>query len=131
MDMEEKIETYLEEQCKIDSALAEKYNEAKYKKALIRRCIQYINEMAREELGGKSGIVKDEVVFHWAREYYVAGIAEKDQNQIQKQLAEMMANVKINNDIPEKDMERMRKSLAKARAELHQQEDVSSYENGK
>ena len=42
MDMEEKIKKYLEEQCKIDSALAEKYNEAKYKESLIRCCIQYI-----------------------------------------------------------------------------------------
>ncbi len=120
MDMEEKIKKYLEEQCKIDSALAEKYNDAKYKNALIRCCIQYINEMAREELGGKSGIVKDEVVFHWAREYYIAGIAEKDQNQIQKQLGEMMANVKIDKDMPEERKEHLRKILEKVR--LNQKE---------
>ncbi len=127
MDMEENIKNYLEEQCKIDPILAEKYNDSR---SLIKCCIRYINEMAREELGGKSGAVKDDVVFHWAREYYVDGTAEKDLKQIQKQLDIIMSNVK-NNDIPEKDMERMRKSLAIARAKLHQQEDVSSYENGK
>lgn len=127
MDMEENIKNYLEEQCKIDPILAEKYDD---RRSLLRCCIRYINEMAREELGGKSGAVKDDVVFHWDREYYVNGTAEKDLKQIQKQLDIIMSNVK-NNDIPEKDLERMRKSLAIARAKLHQQEDVSSYENGK
>ena len=130
MDMEENIKNYLEEQCKIDPILAEKYDD---RRSLLRCCIRYINEMAREELGGKSGAVKDDVVFHWAREYYVDGTAEKDLKQIQKQLEKIsdLSKVKINKDIPEKDMERMRKSIAIARADLHQQEDVSSNENGK
>ena len=71
--MKKIIKCYLEEQCKVDPCLAEKY-----KDTLIDGCIEYINKMAREELGGKSGAIKDEVVYHWAREYYVDGIAEKE-----------------------------------------------------
>lgn len=48
--MKEIIQKYLEEQCKIDTYLAEKY-----KDTLIDGCIEYINKMAREELGGKNG----------------------------------------------------------------------------
>ncbi len=131
MDMEENIKNYLEEQCKIDPILAEKYNDSR---SLIRCCIRYINEMAREELGGKSGAVKDDVVFHWAREYYVDGTAEKDLKLIQKQLEKIsdLSNVKINKDIPEERKERMRQNFAKAMAELHQQEFVElPSENGR
>lgn len=56
--MKEIIQKYLEEQCKIDTYLAEKY-----KDTLIDGCIEYINKMAREELGGKNGAIKDE---YWA-----------------------------------------------------------------
>ena len=48
--MKEIIQKYLEEQCKVDTYLAEKY-----KDTLIDGCIEYINKMAREELGGKNG----------------------------------------------------------------------------
>ena len=43
--MKEIIQKYLEEQCKIDTCLAEKY-----KDTLIDGCIEYINKMASEEL---------------------------------------------------------------------------------
>ena len=42
--MKEIIKNYLEEQCKVDPCLAEKY-----KDTLIDGCIEYINKMAREE----------------------------------------------------------------------------------
>ena len=117
--MKEIIKNYLEEQCKVDPCLAEKY-----KYTLIDGCIEYINKMAREELGGKNGAIKDDVVYHWAREYYVDGIAEKEMSKkVQKQVEKIsdLSNVKVNNDIPEDRKERMRQSLSKAKAELHQQ----------
>ena len=48
--MKEIIKNYLEEHCKVDTYLAEKY-----KDNLIGGCIEYINKMAREELSGKNG----------------------------------------------------------------------------
>ena len=118
--MKEIIKNYLEEQCKIDPCLAEKY-----KDTLIDGCIEYINKMAREELGGKNGAIKDGVVYHWAREYYVDGIAEKEKaEKVQKQVEKMsdLSKVKVNKDISEDRKERMRQALSKAKAELHQQE---------
>ena len=118
--MKEIIKNYLEEQCKVDPCLAEKY-----KDTLIDGCIEYINKMAREELGGKSGAIKDDVVYHWAREYYVDGIAEKERSEKVKEQTNKLTDlskVKHNKDIPEDRKERMRQALAKAKAELHQQE---------
>ena len=108
--MKEIIQKYLEEQCKIDTCLAEKY-----KDTLIDGCIEYINKMAREELGGKNGAIKDEIVYHWAREYYVDGIAEKEKSEkVQKQVEKIsdLSKVKVNKDIPEDRKERMRQALA-------------------
>lgn len=120
MNMTEVIKEYLEEQCKSDPCLAEKYKDTS-----IGGCIEYINKMAREELGGKNGAIKDEVVFHWAREYFVDGIAEKEKaEKVQKQVEKMsdLSKVKVNKDISEERKERMRQALTKAKAELHQQE---------
>ena len=114
------IQKYLEEQCKVDAYLAEKY-----KDTMLKGCVEYINEMARKELESKSGFLENEVVYHWAREYFVDGIAEKEHDKkVKEQLEKMsdLSKVKINKDIPEDSKERMRQALAKARAELHQQE---------
>ncbi len=120
MNMTEVIKEYLEEQCKSDPCLAEKYKETS-----IGGCIKYIEKMAREELGGKSGAIKDDVVFHWAREYFVDGIAEKEREEKVKEQVDKMSDlskVKVNKDISEDRKERMRQALSKAKAELHQQE---------
>ena len=114
------IQKYLEEQCKVDAYLAEKY-----KDTMLKGCVEYINEMARKELESKSGFLENEVVYHWAREYSVDGLAEKEHDKkVKEQLEKMsdLSKVKINKDIPEDSKERMRQALAKARAELHQQE---------
>ena len=119
--MKEIIKNYLEEQCKVDPCLAEKY-----KDTLIDGCIEYINKMARKELDGKSGAIKDEVVFHWAREYYVDGIAEKEKaEKVQKQVEKMsdLSKVKVDNDIPEERKEHLREVLAKVRAMKQQEFD--------
>ena len=118
--MKEIIKNYLEEQCKVNPCLAEKY-----KDTLIDGCIEYINKMAREELKSQNGYIADEVVFHWAREYYVDGIAEKEKSEkVQKQVEKIsdLSTVEVNKDISEDRKERMRQSLSKAKAELHQQE---------
>ena len=118
--MKEIIKNYLEEQCKVDPCLAEKY-----KDTLIGGCVEYINEMARKELESKSGFLENEVVYHWAREYFVDGIAEKEKaEKVQKQVEKMsdLSKVKVNKDISEDRKERMRQALSKAKAELHQQE---------
>lgn len=114
------IKNYLEEQCKIDPCLAEKY-----KDTMIGGCCEYITKMAREELGGISGAIKDDVVYHWAREYYVDGIAEKEKSEKVKEQVDKMSDlskVKVNKDISEDRKARMRQALAKAKTELHQQE---------
>jgi len=118
--MKEVIKNYLEEQCKVDPCLA-----AKYKDTLIGGCVEYINKMAREELKGINGYLENEVVYHWAREYFVDGIAEKEKaEKVQKQVEKMsdLSKVKVNKDISEDRKERMRQALSKAKAELHQQE---------
>ena len=114
------IQKYLEEQCKVDAYLAEKY-----KDTMLKGCVEYINEMARKELESKSGFLENEVVYHWAREYFVDGLAEKEHDKKVKEQLEKMSDsskIKIDKDIPEDSKERMRQALAKARAELHQQE---------
>ena len=118
--MKEIIKNYLEEQCKVDPCLAEKY-----KDTLINGCMEYINKMAREELNSKNGFIENEVVYHWAREYYVDGLAEKEKaEKVQKQVEKMsdLSKVKVNKDISEERKERMRQALTKAKEELHQQE---------
>lgn len=120
MNMKEKIMNYLEEQCKSDTYLAEKY-----KDSMINGCMKYIEDMARKELESKNGWIDDDVVYHWAREYYVDGIAEKEKaEKVQKQVEKMsdLSKVKVNKDISEDRKERMRQALSKAKAELHQQE---------
>lgn len=118
--MKEIIKEYLEEQCKVDNCLAEKY-----KDTLLDGCIDYITKMARKELSGKNGAIKDDVVFHWAREYFVDGIAEKEKaEKVHKQVEKMsdLTKVKVNKDISEDRKERMRQALSKAKADLHQLE---------
>ena len=120
MNMTEVIKNYLEEQCKSDHCLAEKYKDTS-----ISGCVAYINKMAKEELGGKNGAIKDDVVFHWAREYFVDGIAEKEREEKVKEQVDKMSDlskVKVNKDISEDRKARMRQALSKAKAELHQQE---------
>ena len=120
MNMTEVIKEYLEEQCKSDPCLAEKYKETS-----LGGCIKYIEKMARLTLDGKSGAIKDDVVFHWAREYFVDGIAEKEHDEkVKEQVNKMsdLSKVKVNKDISEDRKERMLKSLAKAKGELRQLE---------
>ena len=71
--MKKIIQDYLEEQLAFDSALREKYS-AKG----MDKCIEYINEKAREALNSKNGFIDDPTVFHWAREYFLE-VAERQE----------------------------------------------------
>lgn len=63
--MKQAIKTYLEEAIKTDEALSKVYDETK-----LDKCISYITDQARKELHGKNGAIADDVVFHWARDFY-------------------------------------------------------------
>lgn len=115
------IQKYLEEQCKVDAYLAEKY-----KDTMLKGCVEYINEMARKELESKSGFLENEVVYHWAREYFVDGLAEKEYDKkVKEQLKKIsdLSKVKVDNDIPEERKEHLREVLAKVRAMKQQEFD--------
>lgn len=63
--MIEAIKKYLEEACKTDKVLAEKYDEKK-----MQECVDFIMGEARKHLGGKNGAIKDETVYQWARHFF-------------------------------------------------------------
>lgn len=63
--MENAIKEYLEEACKTDKALAEKYDEKK-----LPECLDFIIGEAKKFLKGNSGAVKDETVYQWARHFF-------------------------------------------------------------
>lgn len=115
------IQKYLEEQCKVDAYLAEKY-----KDTMLKGCVEYINEMARKELESKSGFLENEVVYHWAREYFVDGFAEKEYDKkVKEQLKKIsdLSKVKVDNDMSEERKEHLREVLAKVRAMKQQEFD--------
>jgi hypothetical protein len=64
--MEKIILDYLKKQCNEDIGLKNRFDE-KY----IKGCISYINKQARKQIKGSSGYIADEVVYKWARDYFV------------------------------------------------------------
>ena len=48
------------------------------------RCLNYIYEKAREELSGKNGAIRDDVVYEWAEDYY----HKDDKEEVEKELKE-------------------------------------------
>lgn len=54
------------------------------------RCLNYIYEKAREELSGKNGAIRDDVVYEWAEDYY----HKDDKEEIEKELKESKGKVK-------------------------------------
>jgi hypothetical protein len=54
------------------------------------RCLSYIYEKAREELSGKNGAIRDDVVYEWAEDYY-----HKDDNEeVEKEFKESEGKAK-------------------------------------
>ena len=53
------------------------------------RCLNYIYEKAREELSGKNGAIRDDVVYEWAEDYY----HKDDKEEVEKELKESKEKV--------------------------------------
>lgn len=68
MTNKEIIQKYLEDQCKIDSALAEKYDSKK-----VPELMKAIMNKARKIAVGNAAMVKSETVFKWARDFFIDG----------------------------------------------------------
>lgn len=64
--MKDIILDYLKKQSKVDIGLKNNFDE-KY----INDCVDYICSQARKEIKGSSGYIADEVVYKWARDYFV------------------------------------------------------------
>ena len=54
------------------------------------RCLNYIYEKAREELSGKNGAIRDDVVYEWAEDYY----HKDDKEEVEKELKESEGKAK-------------------------------------
>lgn len=54
------------------------------------RCLNYIYEKAREELSGKNGAIRDDVVYEWAEDYY----HKDDREEVEKELKESKGKAK-------------------------------------
>ena len=54
------------------------------------RCLNYIYEKAREELSGKNGAIRDDVVYEWAEDYY----HKDDKEEVEKELKESKGKAK-------------------------------------
>lgn len=67
--MKNAIKAYFEELIQNDNAMKEVYSESK-----LDGCIKYITDMARKELKGASGAIKDEIVFKWARDFMLGDV---------------------------------------------------------
>lgn len=64
--MKDIILDYLKKQSEVDIGLKNNFDE-KY----INDCVDYICSQARKEIKGSSGYIADEVVYKWARDYFV------------------------------------------------------------
>lgn len=53
------------------------------------RCLNYIYEKAREELSGKNGAIRDDVVYEWAEDYY----HKDDKEEVDEELKESKGKV--------------------------------------
>lgn len=79
--MTEIIKEYIETQAEKDAALKASYNPE-----VIEKCVEYIYKKAEETArssgfairGGLKGVkIEDAVVYKWARDYFIEGIAAK------------------------------------------------------
>ena len=69
----EKVKEYLEEQCKHDAALKEKYNSG-----VINKCWDYIVSQARKAAIKNCACIEEDIVYQWARHFYLEDLADKD-----------------------------------------------------
>jgi len=83
----ERVREYLEETCKTDAVLKEKYDAA-----VIKKCWDYIYDRAKEEAKGQNSCcLEDGVVFAWARHFYLEGLADEEKLKLAKEQEEKAA----------------------------------------
>lgn len=83
--MKDVILDYLTNQCLKDDFLKKHFGKAK-----IDGCIEHINAEARKVIKGNSGYIADEVVFKWARDYFVDEIYLGKTQETKKQVEEVV-----------------------------------------
>lgn len=85
--MEEQIKKYLDGFSSKDEFFKSKYDEKK-----IPDCVNYIFKQAEEMANGKNAIgINDETVFKWARDYFIEGIAQREEEEKERRKAEELA----------------------------------------
>lgn len=72
MNFKETLEKYFENITKTDNAIKSVYSKDK-----LNDCSEYIIKMAKKEATGRCAVISDEVVYKWARDFYLGDI-EKD-----------------------------------------------------
>lgn len=92
--MEQAIKAYLEDAIKTDPTLCATYNAKK-----IGECVKYITEQAKKYLNGKNGAVADEIVYKWARDFFIDGETERQDNVTEE--AEVKEAVEAQQAAPE------------------------------
>ncbi len=83
--MKDVILDYLNKQCLKDDFLKKHFDKAK-----IDGCIKHINAEARKVIKGNSGYIADEVVFKWARGYFVDEIYLGKTQETKQQVEEVV-----------------------------------------
>lgn len=83
--MKDVILDYLNKQCLKDDFLKKYFDKAK-----IDGCIEHINAEARNVIKGNSGYIADEVVFKWARDYFVDEIYLGKTQETKQQVEEVV-----------------------------------------
>lgn len=72
MSFEETLKSYFERLIESDMAIRAVYDEEK-----IGTCASYVIAQAKKQAKGNCAVISDEVVFKWARDFYLGDI-EKD-----------------------------------------------------
>jgi len=88
--MKETIKQYFEEAIQTDEALKNVYDEKK-----LDKCIQFVNDQARKELGGKSGAIIDSVIFKWCRDFMYGDIPAEKEEPVKEE------KTVVEDDVPE------------------------------
>jgi hypothetical protein len=71
MSFEETLKEYFNKIVKEDTAIKAVYDEAK-----INECVNYIVSCAKKQASKNCAVVSDEIVYKWARDFYLGDIEE-------------------------------------------------------
>lgn len=103
--MKDVILDYLTNQCLNDDFLKKHFDKAK-----IDGCIEHINAEARKVIKGNSGYIADEVVFKWARDYFVDELYLGKTQDTKKQVEE--AEVEVKKEPAKKTVKKSKKTVS-------------------